>query len=1470
MPLELDAHGYRRHGSTRLWLRADSDTDPSTFAYNDGDEHENWVAAAVRDATDVSTFSKELHSRITDWPSLYHLSDRRANLVRPLLSGITGPVLEVGAGMGAITRALGESGADVVAVEGSVRRATVCADRVRDLDNVQVVADTIQGFGRPRRFGTIVMIGVLEYSRRFGFEADGRDPVDVMLEHLVSLLEPNGTLVLAIENQLGLKYLAGFPEDHLGRRMIGVEDRYTDDGVVTFGRQELGRRLAAAGLVHHDWYFPFPDYKVPTTVLAEAALDPANDFDPTPLVVSTAHADPQEPAVTTFEVGQAWAPMIRNGLLPELTNSFLVRASAAELTVGPELAWYYGASFRRPEFSKSTVFRIRDGEVEVERVPSRPDLPHRVDTVSMVLEDEHYSLGETVGTELVQLLRTEGWTVDGLSAWFGEWLAAFRAEAGVHSDAGADAVVPGRLIDALPRNLVRTPEGGHRFIDLEWESTEDLPLGFAVFRALYDTFASQHGVAAPAQGTPLELRELITSIAAAHRLPLSRAVLEAFWDRERAFQSTVIGGPVRTTANEALGARLPVRTEIDTVIADHEQLPTLRADFEAQLTAVRDHNAELDADREAAHAATAQAQADLAAANRTPAAPAPATSPSESVVNVAASSVRAGRRVLGRARRALRRVAGSAPAPQPTEPDTGDLDVDYYRRRYSDVAGHDDGAVRAHWLAYGRAEGRSGRPLIDTARRVDRDEDPARERVLVLMPDAEATDTAAQAWNLLRELSERYNVVAVLLSGGPLRDTIEATASTTVTFDGTGSWYAEDATLVAEDLHHRFAPVYAVAVSAFTHPLVASLERAGTPVIGVISELASTVRPRGILADTVVWASELIFPSQVVASSMQREYVDLKARPTRLLAPGPATLPADLAARAVRVTPLTEGGVEDDLPERDAAEFLTALDPGAILVLGSGAIEPRSGTEYFVRTAAEARRLAPQAPLHFAWTGDREDTHQWYLDHVREAMRSAGLSDQVTFLAPQIDPGALIERSDLFLLTARASATANTAVRAAVAGVPVIAFAENSGVAEWLESQSGLRDLVIPGLDSAAAAATVVQLATDRRARQALSEELAVAAAAHFDQRRFVAELDSFGAETARRRSQLRRDQDTILAAGGIDPDLYVYTGHEDDSAEELVTDYLRRAKAAEPLARPRSGILVRRPVPGFHPLVYAERAPQYDESTDGDAFAHWLRSGRPAGPWSREIVRPADPPIEHASAAQVLVHGHFHYPELLEDLLTRLRANRQPYHLLITTGSEAHRAVIEQRLAEEPGTWEVEVVPNRGRDLAPLFTAVGRRLLDYDLFLHVHSKKSPHAAGDGGDRWRHFLFEHLIGDSFAMMDTICARFAADDRLGLVSPEDPNLHDWDLNREWGEQWAQRFNVDGPLPTHFDFPLGAMFWARTEALRPIIEADLAWEDYPAEPLPVDGSALHALERIIPFVVEQRGYSFLKSVVPGVHR
>ncbi len=68
------------------------------------------IAGIVNGLADPSSLSSELRAAITDWPSQYHLSAKRANLLRPFAEDLRGKrVLEIGAGYGAITRYLGET-----------------------------------------------------------------------------------------------------------------------------------------------------------------------------------------------------------------------------------------------------------------------------------------------------------------------------------------------------------------------------------------------------------------------------------------------------------------------------------------------------------------------------------------------------------------------------------------------------------------------------------------------------------------------------------------------------------------------------------------------------------------------------------------------------------------------------------------------------------------------------------------------------------------------------------------------------------------------------------------------------------------------------------------------------------------------------------------------------------------------------------------------------------------------------------------------------------------------------------------------------------------------------------------------------------------------------------------------------------------------------------------------------------------
>jgi lipopolysaccharide biosynthesis protein len=103
----------------------------------------------------------------------------------------------------------------------------------------------------------------------------------------------------------------------------------------------------------------------------------------------------------------------------------------------------------------------------------------------------------------------------------------------------------------------------------------------------------------------------------------------------------------------------------------------------------------------------------------------------------------------------------------------------------------------------------------------------------------------------------------------------------------------------------------------------------------------------------------------------------------------------------------------------------------------------------------------------------------------------------------------------------------------------------------------------------------------------------------------------------------------------------------------------------------------------------------------------------------------------------------------------------------------------------------------------------------------------------------------------------------------MVFPDDPHVVGWTSNRAGAEALCDRLQL-GRIPENPVFPVGSMFWARVSELRPLFGLGLAWEDYPEEPVPYDGTILHVIERILPMVATAGGGQILLTHVPGVTR
>lgn len=62
-----------------------------------------------------------------------------------------------------------------------------------------------------------------------------------------------------------------------------------------------------------------------------------------------------------------------------------------------------------------------------------------------------------------------------------------------------------------------------------------------------------------------------------------------------------------------------------------------------------------------------------------------------------------------------------------------------------------------------------------------------------------------------------------------------------------------------------------------------------------------------------------------------------------------------------------------------------------------------------------------------------------------------------------------------------------------------------------------------------------------------------------------------------------------------------------------------------------------------------------------------------------------------------------------------------------------------------------------------------------------------------------------------------------------------------------------------INSYFNYPVGSMFWAKTNALVPLFDLNLKWEDFSEERGQTDGISAHALERLLGIVPSLTGYS-----------
>lgn len=278
--------------------------------YSDGDIEEELLSICKSDKVQDAI----LHN--SAWPIVYHLSPIRENILEWYPFRKKASLLEIGSGCGALTGLFTKKVDDVICIELSKRRSIINAYKNGKNGVAEIYVGNFKNIKINKKFDYVTLIGVLEYAK--SYIASNNSYVD-MINQTKNYLKDDGKLIIAIENKQGMKYWAGAAEDHTGSPYDGINNYVKGAGALTFSKPELEQMLRKCGFNDIKFYYPVPDYKLPTVIYSDDCLPDAGEIRG----VKVAYAGDN---YKMFDEEIAFDNVCKDGLFPYFANSFLVIA----------------------------------------------------------------------------------------------------------------------------------------------------------------------------------------------------------------------------------------------------------------------------------------------------------------------------------------------------------------------------------------------------------------------------------------------------------------------------------------------------------------------------------------------------------------------------------------------------------------------------------------------------------------------------------------------------------------------------------------------------------------------------------------------------------------------------------------------------------------------------------------------------------------------------------------------------------------------------------------------------------------------------------------------------------------------------------------------------------------------------------------------------------------------------------------
>ena len=279
-------------------------------------------------------FEKDCISIIKNEPTLENiltLSEIRENILSWYPFKENSSILEIGANLGEITGLFCQKAKKVVALEESKTKAEIIAKRHQNKQNLEIMVGDLNNIKIEEKFDYIILIGYLENKK-----VDFKQTLNIAK----SLLDENGTILLALDNKLGMKYFS--KTDSTG---ITISNPVNKQFI---NLNKIYEYLKELDLSNIKTYYPMPDYKLTNVIFTDQRPLSKNDLSRN---VTYNNND----TILFFDENTAYRELldIKENISKNFVNSYLLEITNKE--INNKIKFISFSNMRKHEYKIKTI-----------------------------------------------------------------------------------------------------------------------------------------------------------------------------------------------------------------------------------------------------------------------------------------------------------------------------------------------------------------------------------------------------------------------------------------------------------------------------------------------------------------------------------------------------------------------------------------------------------------------------------------------------------------------------------------------------------------------------------------------------------------------------------------------------------------------------------------------------------------------------------------------------------------------------------------------------------------------------------------------------------------------------------------------------------------------------------------------------------------------------------------------------------